>query len=108
MTTAIQAAAVCCSYCLQPAEGLRSRLIYGDPTSPVVALDHEACYPIFLDDLILVSSGVPGAHPQAGSCHLCRAHTPRARVIAEIHTSSGAGAIVVRCLGCCKAETQAP
>lgn len=106
MTTIVRTAVIRCSYCQEPAEGLRSWLIHHDRTSPVVALGHDLCYPLFMDDLVLISGGVEGAHPKAGSCHLCGKHAQRARVVAEIHSEAGPGATVVRCLACCKIPLQ--
>ena len=79
-----------------------------DPASRIVGLDHADCYPLFMADLVLMSGGVEGAYPAAGWCHRCQEWTPRGRVIAEIHTNSAAGAIVVRCLDCCRNTPQPP
>lgn len=97
-----------CDYCQHPAEGLRCRLLHGDPKSKLVALDHPACYVVFMADLVLMSGGVPGAYPAAGYCHKCKTWTPRGRVVAEIHTDAGAGGIVVRCLACCQPPPAGP
>ncbi|MFC1429613.1 hypothetical protein ACEZDB_02955 [Streptacidiphilus sp. N1-3] len=102
MTLTMPTTTVRCTYCQEPAEGLRAWLIRHDRRSPVVAMNHEACYPQFIDDLVLIEGGVEGAYPTPGSCHLCGKHTQRARVVAEIHSEAGAGATVVRCLECCK------
>ncbi|MHA6761826.1 hypothetical protein [Streptacidiphilus sp. PAMC 29251] len=102
MTAPTITAARQCSYCQHPAEGLRARLVLGDPASKAVALDHQDCYPEFMGDLVLISGGVEGAQPAAGYCHACREWTPRGRVVAEIQGDIGAGAVVVRCLACCR------
>ena len=92
-----------CHYCSNPAEAATARLSE-DRNSPLVALDHGDCYALFMIDLMLMSSGVPGALPAAGCCHLCEQWVPRARVVAEIESNSGPGAIVVRCRACCQPE----
>lgn len=60
-----------------------------------------------MNDLQLMSGGVEGALPAARSCHRCGKWAARARVVAEIESNSGPGAIVVRCRACCQPEPAA-
>ena len=44
---------------------------------------------------------IPADATAAGHCHRCGAWSKTARIVAEIHSDSGAGATVVRCASGC-------
>jgi hypothetical protein len=44
---------------------------------------------------------IPEDATAPGYCHRCDKWTPRGRIVAEVHSDSGAGHTVVRCTGCC-------
>jgi hypothetical protein len=44
---------------------------------------------------------IPPDATAAGHCHRCGTWSSTARIVAEIHSDSGAGATVVRCAGPC-------
>jgi hypothetical protein len=91
-----------CEYCGEPAAGMTVRHRPGDPTSPRVALGHNACYRRFMADAPrttpLVDSGQP-SRIEPGRCE-CGRWSEYCRVVAEIDGDSGPGYVVLCCPVC--------